>query len=69
LTLRSIGASDGIAMTASAGRAEAAGIKPVWAGDVSPALDQIAFPNKASTGEPQRVEVIRGTKIATVKLQ
>ena len=69
LTLRSIGASDGIAMTALAGRAEAAGIKPVWAGDVSPALDQIAIPNKASVGEPQRVEVVRGTKIATVKSQ
>lgn len=67
LTLRSISATDGIAVSASTGLAAAAGIRPVWAGDVSPALDQVAFPNKASGVELQRVEVIRGTKIATVK--
>lgn len=69
LTLRSVSTSDGITVSASAGRAEAAGIKPVWAGDVSPALDQIAVSNKAIAAEPQRIEVIRGTKIATVKPQ
>jgi pilus assembly protein CpaB len=69
LTLRSISASDGIALSASTGHAAAAGIKPIWAGDVSSALDQIAFPNKVSAPEPQRIEVIRGTKIVTVKPQ
>ena len=69
LTLRSISATDGIAIAASGNLAEAAGIKPVWAGDVSPALDQFAPLNKAIAAQPQGVEVIRGAKIAAVKPQ
>jgi pilus assembly protein CpaB len=68
LTLRSISAADGI-VDISAGRAKSAGIKPIWAGDVSPALDEVAPAKKAIAAQPQGVEVIRGTKIVTVKSQ
>lgn len=68
LTLRSISAADGI-VDMSADRAKSADIKPIWAGDVSPALDEVAPAKKAIATQPKGVEVIRGTKIVTVKSQ
>jgi pilus assembly protein CpaB len=70
LTLRSLGAGDGaIANTAPhapAGAGAAADVRPIWAGDVSPALGG-AMPAKQVTVERPPVEVIRGSKSETVK--
>jgi pilus assembly protein CpaB len=65
LTLRS-GAGDG-SMPASKPDM-ATGSRPVWAGDVSPALGEV-IPAKVSAIQPPTVEVIHGTKIAAVKQQ
>jgi pilus assembly protein CpaB len=67
LTLRSVSATSG-AVSTTVGLATTAGIKPIWAGDVSPALGD-AVPAKAVVAEQPTVEVIRGTKTATVKPQ
>jgi len=67
LTLRSVGATSGAAST-TVGLATTAGIKPIWAGDVSPALGDVS-PTKAVVAEQPSVEVIHGTKTATVKPQ
>jgi pilus assembly protein CpaB len=67
LTLRSAGATSGAASTII-GPTTAGGIKPIWAGDVSPALGD-AIPAKAVVAEQPTVEVIHGTKSATVKPQ
>lgn len=64
LTLRS--SSGGSSPAASAPEIVAAGTRPVWAGDVSPALGQI-IPAKVGAIQPLTVEVIRGGKIAAVK--
>jgi pilus assembly protein CpaB len=42
------------------------GVRPIWAGDVSPALGDAA-PAKVVVAEPPAVEVIHGTKAAAVK--
>jgi hypothetical protein len=42
-------------------------VKPVWAGDVSPALGDALPPNKVFVAEQPAVEVIHGTKAAAVK--
>jgi pilus assembly protein CpaB len=68
LTLRSVDVNDRAAAT-TAELTEAAKIKPIWAGDVSPALGQVVPLNRAVAAEPPGVEVIRGTKIVTVKSQ
>lgn len=68
LTLRSIDVNDRAAATTAA-LSEVAKIKPIWAGDVSPALSQVVPLNRAVAAEPPGVEVIRGTKIVTVKSQ
>ena len=67
LTLRGTSAINGVA-SASAGPAIPIGITPIWAGDVSPALGD-AIPTKAVIAEQATVDVIHGTKIATVKPQ
>lgn len=67
LTLRSVGATSGAAST-TVGLAVTAGIKPIWAGDVSPALGD-ALPTKAVAVEQPGVEVIHGSKTATVRPQ
>jgi pilus assembly protein CpaB len=67
LTLRSASATNGAAST-TMGLSMPAGIKPIWAGDVSPALGD-AVPAKAVVAEQPTVEVIHGTKTATVKPQ
>lgn len=69
LTLRSIGASEGIVATSAPMPARATSVKPVWAGDVSPALGDAMPPNKVVVAEQPAVEVIHGTKAAAVKPQ
>ena len=65
LTLRSIG-SDGVVASAAQGSGAADDAKPIWAGDVSPALGG-AMPAKAVTVERPPVEVIHGSKSESVK--
>lgn len=67
LTLRSASAANGAASNAT-GLSTTAGIKPIWAGDVSPALGD-AVPARAVLAEQPAVEVIHGTKTTTVKPQ
>jgi pilus assembly protein CpaB len=61
LTLRSVSGTDGIAAASTPGPGKASGIKPTWAGDVSPALGG-AIPEKATPAERPPVEVIRGSR-------
>ena len=69
LTLRSIiTAGAGVASFLPAS-ASTASVRPTWAGDVSPALGDSARPDKAITAERLTVEIIRGSKSATVKPQ
>jgi pilus assembly protein CpaB len=69
LTLRSVTATDGVGETAPPGLTTARVIRPVWAGDVSPALGAAMPPDKVITAEPPPVEVIHGTKAVAVKPQ
>src|SRR6516164_9194426 len=68
LTLRSINGS-GVAVTYSPGMVKAVGVRPTWAGDVSPALSDAIPPRQAIAAERPTIEVIRGTKSVTVKPQ
>jgi pilus assembly protein CpaB len=61
LTLRGVGGADGIAAASAPGPGKASGIKPTWAGDVSPALGG-AMPEKVIPTERPPVEVIRGSR-------
>src|SRR6266851_369520 len=61
LTLRSVTTAEGVLVTSTAGPGKPTGVKPTWAGDVSPALGG-AMPEKVFTAERPPVEVIRGTK-------
>jgi pilus assembly protein CpaB len=67
LTLRSVSATN-MVVPSPGGFAKTAGIKPIWAGDVSPALGD-AGPTKTVTVEQPIVEVIHGSKAVSVKLQ
>jgi pilus assembly protein CpaB len=67
LTLRSVSATNGVPF-ALTGLVKTAGIKPIWAGDVSPALGDAA-PTKAVVAEQPTVEIIHGTKTVAVKPQ
>jgi pilus assembly protein CpaB len=67
LTLRSVSATNRAPFTLT-GVVKTAGIKPIWAGDVSPALGD-AGPAKAVVAEQPTVEVIHGTKTEAVKPQ
>jgi pilus assembly protein CpaB len=67
LTLRSISIVNG-STPASAPSKIISAVRPIWAGDVSPALGDAA-PAKAVIAEQTAVEVIHGTKTATVKTQ
>src|SRR6516164_5702837 len=61
LTLRGVGGADGIAAASAPGPGKVSGIKPTWAGDVSPALSG-AMPEKVTPVERPPVEIIRGSK-------
>jgi pilus assembly protein CpaB len=65
LTLRSANASSGVT-SSPVSLATNTGIKPIWAGDVSPALGD-AVPARAVVAVQPTVEVIHGTKTATIK--
>jgi pilus assembly protein CpaB len=69
LTLRSISGTDGVATVPTPGPAQASGVKPTWAGDVSPALGDAMPPKKVIVAEQPPVEVIHGTKVVVVKPQ
>ena len=69
LTLRSISGTDGVATASTPGRAQLTGVRPTWAGDVSPALDVATPPSKVIVAVQPPVEIIHGTKIGTVKPQ
>ena len=70
LTLRSISGTDGVRCDLDAGVGHSAtGVKPTWAGDVSPALGDAMPPNKVIAAEQPAVEVIHGTKAVAVKPQ
>jgi pilus assembly protein CpaB len=67
LTLRSVTTTN-MVVPSPGGFAKTAGIKPIWAGDVSPALGD-AGPTKTVIVEQPIVEVIHGSKTVSVKLQ
>jgi pilus assembly protein CpaB len=60
LTLRSVGGAEGVAAAAAPGPGKATGIKPTWAGDVSPALGGAMPPEKPIQAERPPVDIIRG---------
>jgi pilus assembly protein CpaB len=66
LTLRSVVGPDGVIATSTAGPGPSNGVKPTWAGDVSPALGG-AMPEKTITVQQPPVEVVRGSKREAVK--
>jgi pilus assembly protein CpaB len=66
LTLRSVVGADGVLATSTAG--PSTGVKPTWAGDVSPALGG-AMPEKTITVQQPPVEVVRGSKREAVKAE
>jgi len=68
LSLRSVSGPDGVLVTSTAGPGPSTGVKPTWAGDVSPALGG-AMPEKAITVQQPPVEVVRGSKREAVKTE
>ena len=68
LTLRSVSGPDGVLITSTAGPGPSTGVKPTWAGDVSPALGG-AMPEKTITVQQPPVEVVRGSKREAVKTE
>jgi len=68
LTLRSVTGPNGIMTSSTAGPGRATGVKPTWAGDVSPALGG-AMPEKAIVVQQPPVEVVRGSKREAVKTE
>ncbi len=68
LSLRSVSGPDGVLATSTAGPGPSTGVKPTWAGDVSPALGG-AMPEKTITVQQPPVEVVRGSKREAVKTE
>ena len=68
LTLRSVSGPDGVLAPSTAGPGPSTGVKPTWAGDVSPALGG-AMPEKTITVQQPPVEVVRGSKREAVKAE
>jgi pilus assembly protein CpaB len=69
LTLRSVSGPNGAVTASTAGPGQATGVKPTWAGDVSPALGG-AMPEKAVVVHQPPVEVIHGShKAEAVKTE
>jgi pilus assembly protein CpaB len=68
LTLRSISGPDGTPTASTAGPGRATGVKPTWAGDVSPALGG-AMPERPVIVQQPPVEVVRGAKREAVKTE
>jgi pilus assembly protein CpaB len=68
LTLRGLSSNESLVASTAEVLAKTAAIKPIWAGDVSPALGD-AVPHKVIAVEQPSVEVIHGTKAVAVKPQ
>jgi pilus assembly protein CpaB len=68
LTLRSVTTVEGVAVPSTAGPGKATGVKPTWAGDVSPALGG-AMPEKAIIVQQPPVDIVRGSKREAVKTE
>jgi len=69
LTLRSITTTETVAAASTASLVKGRSIKPIWAGDVSPALgDAMPLDKVIAIGQPP-VEVIHGTKAVAVRSQ
>ena len=68
LTLRSVVGADGVLAASTAGPGPSTGVKPTWAGDVSPALGG-AMPEKAIIVQQPPVDVVRGSKREAVKTE
>jgi len=68
LTLRSITTAEGVLATSTAGPGKATGVRPTWAGDVSPALGG-AMPDKVLTVQRPPVDIIRGKGVETRKTE
>jgi pilus assembly protein CpaB len=69
LTLRSITTTETVTAASTAPLVKGRSIKPIWAGDVSPALGDAMPPDKVmAIGQPP-VEVIHGTKAVAVRSQ
>jgi pilus assembly protein CpaB len=69
LTLRSSNSTNSIAWSVAPKLAKTEGVKPTWAGDVSPALADAMPSHKAVAVEKPTVEIIHGTKAVAVKPQ
>jgi pilus assembly protein CpaB len=69
LTLRSMTGAGGVVMTNPTGSAKRPGVRPTWAGDVSPALGDATPPHQATAPEKPAIEIIHGTKSVAVKPQ
>ena len=69
LTLRSITTAEAPTDGTLGGFAKTPEIKPIWAGDVSPALGEALAPSKIVIAEQPIVEVFHGTKPVSVKSQ
>ena len=68
LTLRSVTTAEGVLATSTAGPGKATGVRPTWAGDVSPALGG-AMPDKVLTVQRPPVDIIRGKGVETRKTE
>ena len=68
VTLRSATGMDGVLATSTTGPGKANGVKPTWAGDVSPALGG-AMPDKVLTVQRPPVDIIRGKGVETRKTE
>jgi pilus assembly protein CpaB len=67
LTLRGADGAKSLVAAATPGHAATPGIKPAWAGDVSPALGGVMPPEKSITVEQPPVVVLHGSKTESVK--
>jgi pilus assembly protein CpaB len=68
LTLRSVATPEGVLTTSTTGPGRATGVKPTWAGDVSPALGG-AMPDRTTAAPRPPVDIIRGKGVETRKTE
>jgi pilus assembly protein CpaB len=69
LTLRSVSSSGAVASATILGSPHMTGVKPTWAGDVSPALVDAMPLQKLTAAERPAVEIIRGSRSVAEKSQ
>src|ERR1700736_116326 len=68
LTLRSVTTPEGVLTTSTTGPGRATGVKPTWAGAVSPALGG-ALPDRVTAAPRPPVDIIRGKGVETRKTE